>query len=459
MRAANDLGYAAAALRERDYDVIIRDWQTEGATNQQAFEELSHIKPALVLISVTNASINQDLAFVRTMRERLGEACVIVLKGSIFWDPPIEVFDALDFSDADYLVGGEIEYSISALADYALSGRGALAEIPNLYYRIPARKRRPDDDGTLCGTVRFEPTFFSAWEDDLDRVAFPARDLMDNDLYVNPATGKTMATIQATRGCSARCTYCLSPVLSGNRIRSRSAQNIVAELRECYFEHDISEFFFRADTFTMDEAWVAELCGAILASDLAGRISFVVNARTRPLSEKTLQQLADAGCTLIAFGYESGSDETLRRIGKATTIRDNRNAARWARHAGLEVFGFFMVGFPWEDEAALDQTRAHIFELEPDYLEIHLAYPYYGTALHEQFRDAGLLVEAPIGYDYFSSSITGTSQLSAADLALWRTATLRAFYRRPRFLLRTVARLLRQPRRIGTYLSYASRLR
>ena len=97
-------------------------------------------------------------------------------------------------------------------------------------------------------------TNFKIWSDNLDEIPFPARDLMKNEMYPRPDTGEPMATIQVSRGCPSACTYCLTPVISGKSLRKRSIENIFAEIEECYYKHGIRNFFFKADTFTIDSS-------------------------------------------------------------------------------------------------------------------------------------------------------------------------------------------------------------
>jgi radical SAM superfamily enzyme YgiQ (UPF0313 family) len=281
---------------------------------------------------------------------------------------------------------------------------------------------------------------------------------MNNALYTRPDTGEPMATIQTSRGCSSGCIYCLSPTLSGKHIRYRSPENVLAELTECYEEYGIRNFFFRADTFTMDQAWVKKLCESILASPLAGKIAFTANSRTKPLARETLQLMKEAGCWMVAFGFESGSDQTLQRMRKGTTIDDNIRAARWAREVGLPAYGFYLIGMPWETHDDLALTEKHIFDLDTDFLEIHVALPYYGTKLYESCRTAKTLVAQPLGTDYFNSAITGTQTLTIEELEAWRARILRRYHLRSRYLLRRLRDCIRNPRILSNYLCYGLRM-
>ena len=71
---------------------------------------------------------------------------------------------------------------------------------------------------------------------------------------------------------------------------------------------------FWAESSTLKPEWTAEVCEAILASGL--KIRFVINSRPDNVSLALLQKLKAAGCWMIGYGLESGSDEMLKLMGK-----------------------------------------------------------------------------------------------------------------------------------------------
>jgi anaerobic magnesium-protoporphyrin IX monomethyl ester cyclase len=151
---------------------------------------------------------------------------------------------------------------------------------------------------------------------------------------------------------------------------------------------------------------VITLCGIVgyfLRPD-----GWAANSRVRPLAADTLSIMRDAGCWLVAFGFESGSQETLDRIKKGAAVEENLRAAELAREAGLKLYGFYLIGLPWEDRSQLEATRRHILAVDADFIEVHIAVPYYGTELYRLAEEAGLIDGSVIGQDYFDGAMTGT---------------------------------------------------
>ncbi|KXK31915.1 MAG: hypothetical protein UZ01_00704 [Candidatus Brocadia sinica] len=290
---------------------------------------------------------------------------------------------------------------------------------------------------------------------DLDKIPFPARDLMKNHLYVRPDTGEPQATIQTSRGCPSQCIFCLSPLISGMKLRERSVGNIIAELEECVNEYGIRNFFFRADTFTMNKKSVIELCKEIISRKLG--IAWVANSRVNTIDEERLAWMKKSGCWLVAFGIESGNDEIQKRIKKGTTRTQAREAVNLCRKLGIKTYGFYLIGFPWETKEMIMDTLQLAKELRCDFSEIHIAIPYEGTEFYKIAQDLGILTEKAVGHNYFSNPAIGTLHVSKEELIQMRKKALRSLYLSPRYIGRTLVHM-KSFREVKNYARYGLRL-
>ena len=441
IHACNDLGYAAAVLRQRNYNVFLRDYQTEKSSLEDVKADILDFMPDIVVISTTNATIPSDLDFVNWIKAF--HNCEFIVKGAIFFDTPLEILETLDLTNVNYLIGGEIDTIIGDLVDCITLKKNDFDSIHGIIYK---------KDGV------FTKTNFSCWLSNLDDIPFPARDLMKNELYPRPDTGEPMATIQVSRGCPAGCTYCLTPVISGKSVRKRSVENVFAEIEECYYKYGIKNFFFKADTFTIDNEWASALCDKIINSDLHKKIEFTANSRVKPLGYELLCKMKDAGCFTVAVGFESGSDDTLKKIKKGTTREDNLRAARLIKKAKLPLFGFFMIGFPWETKEDIIQTLDFIFDIDPDFIEVHIAMPYFGTELYSQCEQYNTINSTAWGNDYFSPNTIGTQSVSMDEIQKIRNKYLLKFYLRPKYLIRKVLYCLHRPIILKNYIKHGIKL-
>ena len=168
VRACNDLGYCAAVLESRGYDVFLMDYPTEGKSFSDVESDIRDFCPDLIMISVTNATIFEDIEFTRRIRKIRNMK--IVLKGAIFFNPENEMLSLLELDCVDFLIGGEAETCIGGIADYALRQEGDISAVDNILYK--------DAQGRFC------PTRFHCWVTDLDSISFPARTHMTNCMFV-----------------------------------------------------------------------------------------------------------------------------------------------------------------------------------------------------------------------------------------------------------------------------------
>ncbi|MBQ7639287.1 MAG: radical SAM protein [Clostridia bacterium] len=441
VHACNDLGYCAAVLLREGYEVILRDYQTARLTFDDAVSDIKSFRPDMIVLSTTNSSVFDDIEFLNGICSF--NPCVCVMKGAVFFDISPEHLSGLDLKNVSCLIGCEMEFVICRIADFYLRSKGDLSGVNGTVYK---------KDGV------FVKNPFVCGLNDLDSLPFPARELMDNSLYVRPDTGEMMATVQTGLGCPSGCIYCLTPVISGKNVRKRSVERVYEEIYECYTRFGIRNFFFKADTFTIDEAYACAICDRIISSPLHKKIEFTVNSRVKPLSSALVKKLKEAGCFTVAVGFESGSEETLKKIGKGTTVGDNRRASALIKEAGIPLFGFFMIGFPWETREHILETEKLIRDLSPDFIEVHIAMPFYGTGLYEECKKAGTLSGGAFGKDVYSPNTTGTAYLGSEELQKLKRRILLRFYLRPGYIIRKFVSSAKSPVVIKNYVYYGLKL-
>ncbi|MBU1172261.1 MAG: B12-binding domain-containing radical SAM protein [Proteobacteria bacterium] len=441
IHACNDLGYVASGLHGLPYRIFLKDYPVEKGRVSDLISDFKTFFPDLVFMSITQATIFHDLDTIARLKT-LHSGLVVVLKGALFFDPVDTGLSRLDLSCVDYLIGGESDFVGARLIHCHFNNKSP-HHLGGILYKHQGAWIKTD---------------FSRFEDNLDCLRFPDRSLMNNQRYTRPDTGRAQATISVARGCPSSCIYCLTPIISGKKLRQRSPENVMAELRECYHRFKIHDFFLKSDTFTLDASWVKRLCHLIMGSELCGHIAWVANSRTRPLEYETLALMKQAGCWLVAFGFESGSPESLIKMGKGATVDDSLRAAGLARKAGLKIFGFFMAGFPWENMDHLKATEDLIYGINADFIEIHIPIPHAKTPLNHLCTVTGQYSVDDLGHDYFASPATGTLHLSKGQIQDFRKRVLFDYYFRVSYILNRLKDTIKNPKALIYYGHYALRL-
>jgi hopanoid biosynthesis associated radical SAM protein HpnJ len=192
------------------------------------------------------------------------------------------------------------------------------------------------------------------------------------------------------RGCPAQCTFCLWPqTIGGHKYRVRSADNVAAEMAHMKrIFPQVKEFFFDDDTFTANLPRAREIAKKLAPLGL----TWSCNSRAN-LEYDTIKYMKDSGLRLFLVGYESGNDETLKRIKKGVTTDEMRKFTKSCHKAGVVIHGTFILGLPVETKESIEQTINFAKELDVFSLQVSLAAPYPGTELYEMARQNGWFVK------------------------------------------------------------------
>jgi len=441
-RPCNDLGYVSSILKQNNYLTFLKDYQGEKATIEDLTKDLKKENPDIVFMSITNGSISDDLKVVETIK-KINQKTVIILKGSIFFNPKIEFLNKLSLNNVDYLIGGEVEFIIGDLVNAHYNDKSQLENIQGISYK--------NNNGNWIINEMKE------FKDELENLPFPDREAMNNALYINPETNQPMALIVTDKGCPYSCSYCLSPVISGKKIRSRSNENIVKEIKECVEKHNITNFFFKSDTFTANKAKILDFCKLLISEGLDSKINWVATARVDNITDELVSLMKQSGCSLVAMGFESGSDESLSKMNKRTTTEMNLKAAKICKKHKLEIMGYFLIGFPWEDESHLKAVKKHIFDVNADYIEISIVVPFPNTPIYNELIEKSTELPDITGYDSFNKIYEKYGKIPAKKLSEFRKKTLFQYYTRPSYIWKKLSRINSLPVFMN-YLKYGLKL-
>jgi radical SAM superfamily enzyme YgiQ (UPF0313 family) len=272
---------------------------------------------------------------------------------------------------------------------------------------------------------------------DLDGIPFPARHLLPNPLYRYALwPGKKVTTMITSRGCPYRCIFCDKSIF-GSKWRARSAKNVLDEMEQIVKDLKIRSIIIYDDLFTLDKHRVQEICEGILARGL--RFEWKCEGRVDRVDEEMLRWMKKAGCSLIAYGVESGNEIGLDFLRKGITLPQIRRAFELTRKAEIRPMAYFILGIPVETFEQGLRTIELAKELNPDYAQFSILSPYRGTKLYEEAKAKGWYaeVEANNPFDKDQKRPVLLSENWSAD-ALKEVLRLahRKFYFRPGYILK-----------------------
>ena len=254
------------------------------------------------------------------------------------------------------------------------------------------------------GSIRKNPP--GLFTHQLDAIPFGDREMFNYQRVVDSDYDR--ATFMLSRGCPYNCNYCGSPSMGrlqeGKYVRFRSVENGVAEIKEVVTRYKVRKIFFADDVFTIDRKYVKDFCEAYKREI---GIPFEVTTRVESSHIDTFRYLKDAGCTRVAMGIESGSEELRRKyLNRKMTNGKIIEAFADARAAGLLTKSYNIVGFPHETPAIHQETVELNRQINPDSLVIYIFNPYPGTALFDISIKEGFLSQDFLDEDFISRTDT-----------------------------------------------------
>lgn len=413
LRPPMDLLYMAAELERAGVACRIEDYPALELGWGDFTTEVKEFRPDALILSITTPTLENDLLAAARAKE-IDPEIVTVTKGAHFIELDRQALER--YPQLDLVMRGEYEETVRELAQGKAWGEtlGITFRNGDSIVRNPGR-----------GFIK-----------EVDSIPFPARHLVDNRHYIRPDTEALQTTVVTSRGCPFPCVFCLAGAVSGKSVRNRSVENVVAELKECVERHGIRDFLFRSDLFTANKRWVRELCQAIRDEGLD--IQWSCNSRVDTIREDVLLEMKAAGCWLISFGVESGDKDMLVKMRKQVDYAAIEPAIQTCRKVGIKSSVYFLIGLPWENRETFENSKRFAIELDPDFIEFFYAYPFYGTEFYDVAVNEGLLKEGELPQAAYNHPAIPTKYLSIEELEPLRKEALKAFYLRPRYILRTL---------------------
>ncbi len=237
-----------------------------------------------------------------------------------------------------------------------------------------------------------------------DRSIFPPA-FRDPEIIKNSRIGITMlpsrsestgtASILYQFGCPLGCTYCDATEVYGSKVTGNSPENVVSELADLKLKYGINTAFFTDLTFNLNSKKTEALCQKITKAELGIFWSAMIrptSPKNQPMiQQKTLEEMARAGCTKIGFGIESIEETAMRDYHRPTDITEDYGILRKLDDLAVLSKVFLIIGHPEERPEYYDQVIKLLKYLCPDEVRISFLTPFPGTQLWKQMNHLGLI--------------------------------------------------------------------
>ena len=408
------LAYLAAVLRQAGHVVRILDANVERDAFRAIRDRIEDVRPDIVGISVVSQLFRTSMKIAALAKEAR-PGVTVILGGS---HPTVFPEAVAAEPNVDYVVHGEGEDTIVELAAALERGDGVRG-ILGIAYR----------DG---GRVNVHPP--RPLIQDLDRLPFPAYDLLPVGRYVLPqATRTPFMEMITSRGCAYRCVFCDARVVMGEKYRFHSPERTLAEIGYLIRLFGVREIIFKDSEFVQNRARTERLCELLAEARLPVR--WICNGRVGKIDAALMKKMKDAGCELVMFGVESGDQDILNRLKKGFVLAQVRKTFRDAAEAGLKTSANFMIGNPGESAADVRKSIRLARDIGAGFAYFEYLFPYPGTGLYRTALAEGWIPKDfdPSTVPAFQSPMNATL-MDARELSRLLRRAYRSFYFRPRII-------------------------
>ena len=412
------LATIGALLEEDSCGVQIVDCPAQGVKWHALEQLIRTYMPDLVVWSTGTPSIKSDLELASYIKRNNGRILTAV------FGTHVTVFDKQSlesFPDIDFVVRNEPEMTVRKLVKTLSDGKSP-EEVSGLTFR---RK---------TGEIVANPS--RPFIEPLDRLPFPSWHFLDLDRYRLPLKGTRYLMIAPQRGCPYKCSFCTCQTYYGKRLRKRSIESILKEIEYDIERYNVRDFFFWAETFVIDKEYVASLCSAIIERGLS--IAWTSNSRVDTVDSNLLNLMAEAGCWMISYGIESGSQAILDGVNKGTTPEQALQAVQSTRKAGIKTVGHFILGLPGETRETLESTIKYARKLPLDLAQFYCAVPFPGSRLYDQALKEGWIPDHNFKDFKQDYALMRLPTITPEEVNRYRALAYRRFYFSPGNILRAL---------------------
>jgi len=134
-----------------------------------------------------------------------------------------------------------------------------------------------------------------------------------------------------------------------------------------------------------------KICELMIRKGYHKKVVWTCAARADQVDEELLRLMKEAGCKLVSYGIETGTQRLMDLIEKQETLEHIKVAVRSSKKSGLLVRGTLILGLPTESKEESQKTIEFAKEIGLDFAKFSIATPYPGTVLFKLAQEQGLV--------------------------------------------------------------------
>jgi len=164
------------------------------------------------------------------------------------------------------------------------------------------------------------------------------------------------SSIITSRGCPYKCIFC-STTRFWSELRFHSPKHAVEEVYQLVENHGVTHIQVWDDLFTIHKKRLREIAKLLREEGLTEKVKFNAQPRANLIDDELCQILKSMNVEIVLFGFESGSERTLKYLkGESISVDDNKNAIKLCQKHGIKAQGSLIFGSPGETLEDMEKT-------------------------------------------------------------------------------------------------------
>ncbi len=322
--------YIASFLRRelKGLEVAVVDGQVSDMSEDDVLRSVLHWEPDVVGFGFW--TLQAEMVYRISDRLRKKASGIRIIHGGVH--PTIFPEEALQHSDVVVVREGEL--TMLELVRRMKEGGG--------FSGVRGTVHRND------GTIVFEQA--REFVKDLDSLPLPAWDLVDIRKYDTQfhIHGGLRLPVIGSRGCPYSCSYCGSPLMWERRVRYRSPESVVGEIRSIKEQLHIDQIHFWDDNLFMKRSYIEKLLNLMVSEELNVRWTGLTRASHLKRNADLVPLARKAGCIGMEIGIESANPETFKQIHKNEDLETLLEVSEIQKANGMYPMFTYMAFNPGE---------------------------------------------------------------------------------------------------------------
>jgi radical SAM superfamily enzyme YgiQ (UPF0313 family) len=216
---------------------------------------------------------------------------------------------------------------------------------------------------------------------DLDTLPFPDLTLVKGSERISNTP------IMTSWGCPFACNFCSVTAMFGRKYRFRSAESVIAEIKE----KKPKRIFFYDDNFAANKRRLKRLLQMMIDEGLV--MPWGAQVRTDVVRDPELMDLMQrSGCDFVALGLESVSQATLDHFEKSQTVGDIEESIDILHQYGIRSHGMFVLGAEHDTADSVRDTATFALKNRIDTVMLNILTPLPGTRQFAELEAEGRLI-------------------------------------------------------------------